>query len=1609
MEHLNKISIQEVAIKQIETTKKVYLLDPARMFSEYNGEKENVKNYNGRQLLEMLQNADDAAFKAKGKKKVLIRLQENQLIIANTGHPFSEEGLISIFHSYLSPKEAQENQIGNKGLGFRSILSWANKVTIKSHDLCVAFSKEYSKKVLDELLTNPEFASSYNKYTRQTKEAPISTLVCPEVIKVDTNRYAAYSEFDTIIQIDLKETALKEVTPQIEKDIDGEVLIFLNHLESIELNFNGVIKEYDKEKVPNSRVKLTTIENGFAQPEQFWNINALSGHFDDIDRDYQLSIAWKDELDEKKDVIYSYFRTKLPFHFSGILHGTFELNADRNDIISDEEGYNQKLISLIPDLIANTAEKIANKETQVNYKALSFTIFENNILPSIIQDSDFPNKLKDALKAKKIFPTICNKYISIEDKPVYYKQDIFAKLLPKDDFPDILICCEDEAILNYLSKFETSAYSFQSLCSAISAQIKDYSIEQYASLIKALIDIVDLDKEEDKSKLCLFFDSGFNPLPFNNPIFLPSNGTEYQLPSEIGVQIIHPELTEELKKKLDANSYETLSVKLSKFQIKTFDFNAIVGLLISHYHSEKAKPEDIKKLNQTIYRLYQNEKLQSIIWQGRAVPLITKNRKIELANKLYFGKEYGCGITEAIYNYNKNKLVNSPKEYGIDESDSVKWKSYLKWLGVAEIPRKIQIDGTKEFAEYAMKHYDFKNPIDNYRFKNFNEFQNSLNGYSGIKVTSIDDFDLILENNSSEKILSWLNLDIELVRQLEEDRETASSEIFLDFRRSQYLRPLKGIKFRNFLKWKLSNTAWLSTKSGILQSPCLCTTSATITDEFSPMIEKPNINLDAPIIRSNNIRPEKVDYLLNVVGVNKTISSFATNTLYSILSKLPEIDPEGKKAKTLYRELATNYEEKNLDTSDDEYKTFLSEGIVFCKKKAEYSYEKANTVFYVDNKRYGESVINQFFTLEVDRRRGKTKIEKMFGVKPLEGLKLNLINQPIFHALNGKFEQEIEAFKPYVYVFRQDLDNTGKEKNLIKDVKFKLVTTLSVLLELENEKLEFDLAHYEYFYLSKNKTVFIKNPEYLDDEKKLKEDVNFCSTIAEVFSALIDVDAQRQQIRELFSKSATNRDEIIRTELDDENLEKLILAKEKLGITNDPKIQFWSAFVKCFPSKKIRLEDITDQILLEDLKRHFPEASEQIAVVIDGINYDNYNEEQSLRLIIELLKKMGLSIESFNKYAYPSIDISEIYELDFKRIKEEKKKDFKQAFYSSFINSGKNKQDFLKGIFQYDTIKGDFKNIIDYNIEYDLSIRVQELFHLDLLNLKYDFNFEEIYSKNKTKYETRAEEEQVSKEIANQFLNENPNLESLLYFEDEIENLIISLKEWAPKFSEGSPSNGNGLAKKRLSIGDSALFYDDYCDLFRQLETDLGNGEGGFQINLSKIKIKRTEANNSSSNIKDNSSKKNFKKPKKPKEDLGFLGEYLVYKHLLETLTNKESIKWVSEYAKLAGVNLDGIDGKGYDIEYIPNNAEYPRYVEVKVIGWENAFHITSNEIIQGEKLKRYYEIFLVRNITDPENISIEIIQGPFDYKGQKSFNDNELFTVINDSFILKFEKTDEK
>ena len=83
-------------------------------------------DYDGRTLIELLQNAHDAHSSGTRDGRVLVQLdlgagENGTLYVANRGHPFRPEDFQSICRVALSSKRPDEG-IGNKGVGFKSVL-----------------------------------------------------------------------------------------------------------------------------------------------------------------------------------------------------------------------------------------------------------------------------------------------------------------------------------------------------------------------------------------------------------------------------------------------------------------------------------------------------------------------------------------------------------------------------------------------------------------------------------------------------------------------------------------------------------------------------------------------------------------------------------------------------------------------------------------------------------------------------------------------------------------------------------------------------------------------------------------------------------------------------------------------------------------------------------------------------------------------------------------------------------------------------------------------------------------------------------------------------------------------------------------------------------------------------------------------------------------------------------------------------------------------------------------------------------------------------------------------------------------------------------------------
>jgi len=229
MINIEKVSIlDEAVIKElIDENVNIYTYSKSRIISDYRGEKGFTAAYNGRQLLELLQNADDAQ-----TDKVLISIDthKNVLSIANNGSPFDAKGLRSLMLANISPKNKREF-IGNKGLGFRSILNWVVSVKVKTKDYIFEFSPKFAKQKFEEIIksTEEQLEIINNEKDLLEGEIPFAILAIP-----DYKENSEHQDFVTIIELNYKENEEQNILKQLDA-ITPEVLIFLNHTTEIEI------------------------------------------------------------------------------------------------------------------------------------------------------------------------------------------------------------------------------------------------------------------------------------------------------------------------------------------------------------------------------------------------------------------------------------------------------------------------------------------------------------------------------------------------------------------------------------------------------------------------------------------------------------------------------------------------------------------------------------------------------------------------------------------------------------------------------------------------------------------------------------------------------------------------------------------------------------------------------------------------------------------------------------------------------------------------------------------------------------------------------------------------------------------------------------------------------------------------------------------------------------------------------------------------------------------------------------------------------------------------------------------------------------------------------
>lgn len=122
-----------------------YEADPKLVIEHANLEESiRVGGYANRTLLELVQNAADAMAgtspdaDALGRVEIVLDPATRTLYCANSGRPFSRQGLEAMSHAYLSAKRGDE--IGRFGLGFKSVLALTDSPQVLSRSVAFEYN-----------------------------------------------------------------------------------------------------------------------------------------------------------------------------------------------------------------------------------------------------------------------------------------------------------------------------------------------------------------------------------------------------------------------------------------------------------------------------------------------------------------------------------------------------------------------------------------------------------------------------------------------------------------------------------------------------------------------------------------------------------------------------------------------------------------------------------------------------------------------------------------------------------------------------------------------------------------------------------------------------------------------------------------------------------------------------------------------------------------------------------------------------------------------------------------------------------------------------------------------------------------------------------------------------------------------------------------------------------------------------------------------------------------------------------------------------------------------------------------------------------------------------
>ena len=1221
------------------------------LISWCNIEKQTNQGYDGRQLLELFQNCED---EGASKVRIVLNTEDCLLEISNDGNkPFSLKGYNSIFYPGLSSK-VSSGFIGNKGLGFRSIINWANQINIISNDFEIVFNQDFKKEILLK-----EIGYSENDLIEIRKERKLNNNVYPlpylnscRILELEKPH-----EFTTTISINYKKEFQEDIINQL-KAISAKTLLFLNNINTIEIIGNII-----NANISVTRIKLDVNNFQINYANQKFFVLSDEGIVDEAlieDKEssevkkYSVKIAYNDDLSFQDNVLYNYFKTQIPFELPFVAHASLELDQNRNH--STESKVNPFIFKKLFNLHLRFIDILKEKHDK------SWLPFQTINKDSKLVYKPYADLIENYWQNFEIYPVLSGIYLkSNEAKNL---GNSISKFLESNNLHDFyknqIVYCNLNIDLN---KYIEKPKNYIEIIEKIASNLNFYG---KAKFIKLIIENYPIDK------FSVLIDEKNEIIPVKDYVYTDktSDNKELKVPSYSKIRFLHPELYKyliiELELQNENQKSRLLKDKLERISdVHSFEPQTVIRKIISETNDYlNSNLVDKQNVIKEFYKIiYHNYKLRTDIpkltYDSR-IPCLNQNNRIVDIKTLVLSKEFEIGnLSKKIFDnlYDNDNTIANLIEIGLEKEDLHEVEFFLKWLGINQFTIIEKISSNI-------------NP----------NFINNLNNEHSIRVTSYELFNVknfykIIDQSkiNINKLIAWISIDenINLIFNNFSSTFSGGEKVTYNYYGGKTIRSYKNfIYYSIVLNFKIENYLISSKKE----------------EWFNPF----KIDYDYLKEINNKLDKSEVDRILFFFGAKKDFNDLS---IAYLKTKTQELADRGnaKGAQVFYKSLVGHYKEK---------KEKILNVDLYAKEGEKIIVKKSSEIYFSDRIQLPDKLTNKFPLLYYPSRSGGAKAVEMFGLNSLNDLDLNIINQIKNESVTQEFQVFLKEIKPFILAFR--LDKITKEDVKNAQVQFlnKLQIKCCSVIRCSIDGEEFDIEPFNYIHVRDSFYFNIPNNITINS---LKQNKIFIDNLSDVFLKVFDTLDEKKIFESIIKQSEEDNIYDIHNELAEGILEDAKILLGEISI----RLSIWKSIFKLKGIAEV--VNLNDNNLEEYISKFFPQIEK------NKLFNSNDNLEQTFR-IRKIFQILSIDLKEYNNISDYKLSFDKLFQKELVDFYEERKKTIKNQLWLHLKEKSVEEQKhFLKHLYRIEHLLNELSlssNSDYYNFNQIISDKLKMTFSL---------------------------------------------------------------------------------------------------------------------------------------------------------------------------------------------------------------------------------------------------------------------------------------------------------